>query len=60
MGDMATAQAQLVALPSPNRGRPLSFQQLLSASYVSSAALGTGNTAVNTMGRELALRELTF
>ena len=46
--------------PAPTGGALCPFNSLLSASYVSSAALGTGNTAVNTMGRELALRELTF
>lgn len=57
---MATARAQLVALPSPNPGALCPFNSLLSASYVSSDVLGTGNTAVNMAGGELALRELTF
>lgn len=57
---MATARAQLAALPSPNPGALCPFNSLLSASYVSSDVLGTGNTAVNMAGGELALRELTF
>lgn len=56
----ASAQAQLVTLPYPKRGTLHSFNSLLSASYISSAALGTGDTALNTDDGELALRELTF
>lgn len=57
---MAAAQAQLVALPAPAQGALGSFNSLLSASCMSSAVLGTSNTAVNKTGGELALRELTF
>lgn len=46
--------------PAPTRGALCPFNSLLSASYVSSDVLGTGNTAVNMAGGELALRELTF
>ena len=57
---MATAQAQLVALPSPNRGHPWFIQQFIECLLHVKFCLGISNTAMNKTGGELALRELTF